>query len=167
MQQETTSPGDINNADFVWLLASLCQLHRIPFDEYLAIRQNPPPHTLTQLLKALDDTGQNPQTARFDVRSCKRMVLPFIAFEKAASFEPHPASVTLALVIQSDGEQVAYFSAGTDQPHNVSVDEFLARYEPDVISIERAIPEPAEEAPTSIPDSSVNHSVSSGLCPNC
>jgi subfamily B ATP-binding cassette protein HlyB/CyaB len=145
MQQKTTSPGDINNADFVWLLASLCQLHRIPFDKDLVIRQNPPPHTLTQLLKALDEMGLETQTARFDVRSCKRMVLPFIAFEKAASFEPHPASTDLALIIQSDGEQVAYFSAGTDQPHNVSVDEFLARYEPDVITVERTIHEPAEE----------------------
>jgi subfamily B ATP-binding cassette protein HlyB/CyaB len=145
MQQETPSPGDINNADFVRLLASLCQLHRIPFDADLVIRQNPPPHTLTQLLKALGDMGLKTQTARFDVRSCKRMVLPFIAFEKAVSFEPHPASTDLALIVQSDGEQVAYFSAGTDQPHSVSVDEFLAHYEPDVITIERTIPEPAEE----------------------
>jgi len=145
MQQETTSPGDINNADFVWLLASLCQLHRIPFDSDLVIRQNPPPHTLTQLLKALNDMGLETQTARFDARSCERMVLPFIAFKKMESFAPHSEPTTLVLIIQSDGEQVAYFSAGTDQPHSVPVGEFLARYEPDVIAIERTIPEPAEE----------------------
>jgi subfamily B ATP-binding cassette protein HlyB/CyaB len=145
MQQETKSPGDINNADFVWLLASLCQLHRIPFDKDLVLRQNPPPHTLTQLLKALGDMGLETQTARFDVRSCQRMVLPFIAFEKTASFAPHSEPATPVLVVQSDGEQVAYFSAGTDQPHSVPVDEFLASYEPDVITIERTIPEPAEE----------------------
>jgi subfamily B ATP-binding cassette protein HlyB/CyaB len=145
MQQETKSPGDINNADFVWLLASLCQLHRIPFDKDLVLRQNPPPHTLLQLLKSLSDMGLKTQAARFDVRSSKRIVLPFIAFEKAAFFEPQPAPATLALIVKIDEEQVMYFPAGTDQPHSVSVDEFLARYEPDVIAIERTIPEPAEE----------------------
>lgn len=145
MQQENPSASHLSNADFVWLQASLCQLHRIPFDADLLCRQNPPPHTLTQLLKALGEMGLKTQTERFDAQSCRRMALPFIAIEKSASFEPHPESVTLALIVQNDGERVLYFPAGTDQSHSIPVDEFLARYEPAVITVERSIPEPVEE----------------------
>jgi subfamily B ATP-binding cassette protein HlyB/CyaB len=145
MQQEKPPVSQLSNTDFVWLLASLCQLHHIPFDAELLSRQNPPPHTLTQLFKALSDMGLKTHTASIDARSCKRMALPFIAFEKTASIEPHPVLVTLVLIVHSDGERVLYFPAGTDQSHSVPIDKFLARYESDVITIEKAIPEPAEE----------------------
>jgi len=37
---------------FVWLLGSICQVHRIPFDAALALQQCPPPHSSNAILDA-------------------------------------------------------------------------------------------------------------------
>jgi subfamily B ATP-binding cassette protein HlyB/CyaB len=139
MQQETPTSIDLNNADFIWLLASLCQLHRIPFDADLLRRQNPPPHTLAQLLNALSDIGFKTQTERFDVRTCQRLALPFIAFELQSS------AATPALIVQIAEDRTLYFPVGKDQPQSVTFDEFVARFEHDVITVEKILPEPAGE----------------------
>jgi len=38
--------------DVVWLLGSLSQLHRIPFDPALILQQFPPPYSLVTLIEA-------------------------------------------------------------------------------------------------------------------
>jgi len=154
---KTTAPENpvnyqLNTTDFSWLMAGLCQLHHIPFDADLLIRQNPPPHSPAQILKVLADLGMRAQSARLDDRSRQQITLPFIAFEKRATLfdstaanEAHPALVTLVLMAKGGGERVLYFPAGCEQAQNVPVSNFLAHYEADVITVERIIPEPAEQ----------------------
>jgi ATP-binding cassette, subfamily B, bacterial HlyB/CyaB len=36
----------------IWLLGSICQIHRIPFDPVLVLQQCPPPHSTGSLLDA-------------------------------------------------------------------------------------------------------------------
>jgi hypothetical protein len=79
--------GILSTRDIEWLLSSLCQLHRIPFDAGLLRGQCPPPHNLAQLLMALDGMGHKIQPARLDAKPLAATALPFIAFEKAI---PHP-----------------------------------------------------------------------------
>jgi ATP-binding cassette, subfamily B, bacterial HlyB/CyaB len=59
--------------------------------------------------------------------------------------DPTPAMVTLVLVIQHDNERVLFFAAGSDRPQTLRAKEFLERFEPDGLIVERVMPEPAEE----------------------
>lgn len=49
--------GTVPTDGFVWALASLCRLHRVPFDPELVLRQFPPPYDLTTLLRAAEACG--------------------------------------------------------------------------------------------------------------
>jgi subfamily B ATP-binding cassette protein HlyB/CyaB len=51
------SPGHLAGTDMLWLLGSLCQLHRIPFDPLLIERQFPPPCSIATIHNALDALG--------------------------------------------------------------------------------------------------------------
>ena len=55
------------------------------------------------------------------------------------------ALVTLVLIVQSDNERVLFFPAGSDQPETLAAKEFLARFDPGIVIVERALPKPAEE----------------------
>ena len=44
-------------ADLVWLLGSLCRIHRIPFDAALVARQYPPPHSVATFIEAAAALG--------------------------------------------------------------------------------------------------------------
>ena len=169
----------LSQRDLLWLVDSLCRLHRIPFDRDLLLGRCPPPHTLAQLGHTLDSLGLKSRSARLGDKVHGRMPLPFIAFEKialeragvgdasaleleseggtgkdgASQSDVQPANsdfsqaalVTLVLIVQSDSERVLFFPAGSDQPQTLAAEEFLARFEPGIIIVERALPEPAEE----------------------
>ncbi|MGA8051741.1 MAG: hypothetical protein WCA09_16300, partial [Burkholderiales bacterium] len=42
----------LGTGQFVWLLGSLCRIHRLPFDAALLLQQFPPPHDRAQLVEA-------------------------------------------------------------------------------------------------------------------
>ena len=142
--------GILSARDIEWLLSSLCQLHRIPFDADLLRVQCPPPHGMAQLLKALDGMGLETRPARLDSKLLAATALPFIAFEKTCAHSDgdaptdHPALVTLVLIVQRDSERVLFFPAGSDQATTLAVDQFLDRFEPDILTVERDLPEHAE-----------------------
>lgn len=144
--------GVLSTRDFEWLLSSLCQLHRIPFDADLLRVHCPPPHSLAQLLKALEDMGLEIQPAQLNTRPLATMALPFIAFERcsldpgAAGPTEHPALVTLVLIVQRDNERVLFFPAGSDQPTTLPVGQFLDRFDPEILTVERALPASVEAA---------------------
>ena len=50
----------------VWLICSLCQVHRVPFAHALLIQQFPPPYTQTALQRALHAYG-------LTARACARL----------------------------------------------------------------------------------------------
>src|SRR3954465_15940629 len=47
----------LSRADFVWLIGSLCQLNRVPFDAALLVQRFPPRHSSRQLVEALQSLG--------------------------------------------------------------------------------------------------------------
>jgi subfamily B ATP-binding cassette protein HlyB/CyaB len=142
--------GILSARDIEWLLSSLCRLHRIPFDVDLVRGQCPPPHSLAQLLKALEVIGLKTRSARLDANLLAATAMPFIAFEKAslhpddAGSTEHPALVTLVLIVQRDNERVLFFPAGSDHPTTLPVDKFLDRFDPGILTVERDLSAPAE-----------------------
>src|SRR5882724_4172702 len=42
----------LSDKEFVWVLGSLCQLHRVPFDPAVLLQQFPPPYDRTALFGA-------------------------------------------------------------------------------------------------------------------
>ena len=49
------TPLDHNN--LLWMLGSLCQLYRVPFDARLIVQRFPPPYTLASLCEAAEALG--------------------------------------------------------------------------------------------------------------
>ena len=42
----------VSGQDFIWLIGSLCQINRIPFDPQLILQRFPPPHLVRNLIEA-------------------------------------------------------------------------------------------------------------------
>ena len=126
--------------DMVWLLGSLCQLNKIPFDPALVTQQHPPPHTeatFTETATALGFKVGRCDTAR---RKLGDLAFPFVAFlRESVTADSNPAAtdapstVKLALVIKSDGERLLYFRANSNAAETVAADEFNQRFAPVVL----------------------------------
>ena len=142
----------LTREEFVWLVGSLCQINRLPFDAELLLGQSPPPHTLAQLCQALDGLGLKTAPTRLDLKRLTHIALPFIAFPRLDSVQQqpgaasaHPALVTTVLIVHSDNERVLFFPAGSSESHTLPIGEFLSRFASDILSIERTLPEPAAD----------------------
>jgi subfamily B ATP-binding cassette protein HlyB/CyaB len=139
--------------DLVWILGSLCQLNRIPFDPALVAQRFPPPHsevTFTEAATALGFRAGRCDTAG---RKLAELTFPLIALfkgvpaadsretaavaaaETAASDESAPSVVQLALVVKADNERLLYFRAGSNTGETMPVAGFAERFEPVVLLV--------------------------------
>ncbi len=136
--------------DMVWLLGSLCQLHKLPFDPSLVTQQHPPPHsetTFTEAATALGFKVGRCDTAR---RKLADLTYPFVALlrEPAAGAPEDTDAVATArpaLVIRVDGERLLHFRAQSNAAETIAVAEFDQRFEPVVLLV-------AHEAKRTSPD---------------
>ncbi len=112
----------LSASDFVWLVGSLCQLNRVPFDPALLLQRFPAPHGTRQLLEACQAldfrTGEG---------SLAKASFPCVAFLKGET--PRPA-----LIVRADRERLLYFEAGSQAPATAPAEQFergviLVRYE--------------------------------------
>ncbi|MFZ5755544.1 MAG: peptidase domain-containing ABC transporter [Pseudomonadota bacterium] len=126
-------------ADFTWLLGSLCQLSRIPFDAGLVTQEFPPPHTLPSLLESLQKLGFDVGTKAVRSGRLPRLPVPFVALMTDAA---DPKLFRPALVVRAEGDRVLYFAAGSHAPVQATLDEFAAGYTGRVLQYRRE-----EEAP--------------------
>ena len=103
----------LSRADFVWLIGSLCQVNRLPFDAALILQRFPEPHSTRQLLEALQAldfrTGEG---------ALAKAALPCIAFLK----DGKPA-----IVVKADGTELLCFEAGSQTPARAAIDRFETR----------------------------------------
>src|SRR3954467_9674876 len=90
----------LSRADFVWLIGSLCQVNRLPFDAALLLQHFPAPHSTRQLLEALRSLG-----FRTGEGMLAKASFPCIAFVKGETPKP-------AIVVKSAGAQILHFEAG-------------------------------------------------------
>ena len=128
-------PGATLSADsFIWLIGSLCQLSRIPFDPQLILQRFPAPHTRRQVLETAQSLGFKTGDATLQSASVANVRFPCIGFLKAADDDSRPA-----ILVQADGERLLYFAAGSQAPQvlplaripeTFELDAILVRHEP-------------------------------------
>lgn len=85
----------ISPQHFAWLVGSLCQLNRIPFDAALLLQRFPAPHSEQQLLEALQSLGFRSGFGRLT-----KATFPCVAFLKQEPRRP-------AIVLRGDGAPAA------------------------------------------------------------
>ncbi len=133
-----TSRGELGYQELLWLLGSLCNLYRIPFDLKLIEQDFPPPHsfaTFHEAARALGfKTGQGTYPAEWQT-----IPLPAIAFLRAVPENtPEPEVKTLpVLILKTDGHKLLYFRAGSQIPETLSAEEAQRQFEPELILVAR------------------------------
>jgi subfamily B ATP-binding cassette protein HlyB/CyaB len=110
----------------VWLVGSLCQLNRIPFDPAILVQRFPAPHSTQQLIEACRALGFRVGESKAAIREAR---FPCIGFLKGDP--PRPA-----LVIKGDTERILYFEAGSQNPATAQACEFAERFEPALILVQ-------------------------------
>lgn len=151
----------IEQDQFVWVLGSICQLNRIPFDPQLLLQQFAPPHHLANLIKAAQALGFKTGQQRIKISQLAKQPLPCLAIlhvdqsevssaavasnseriepsfiEANAPTEVDPqvtSTIRLALIVKADGDKVLYFEPGNQQPTVIPVADFESRFTGEVL----------------------------------
>ncbi|WP_434516154.1 peptidase domain-containing ABC transporter [Dechloromonas sp. ARDL1] len=133
-----TSRGELGYPELLWLLGSLCNLYRIPFDPKLIEQEFPPPHSLAtfhEAARALGfKTGQGTHPAEWQA-----LPLPAIAFLRAIpETESQTGGKALpVLILKTDGHKLLYFRAGSQTPATITADEAKLQFDPELILVAR------------------------------
>ncbi len=140
----------IEPAPMLWVLGSLCQLYRIPFDAKLILQRYAPPYSLATLGEAAEALGLQVGEWR-PVTEFAQVSLPSIALVKAPlpgqaanDADDAPGPALPALILKSDGTRFLYFRAGSESGETASVTEFAALFDGMVLPVGRA-PQAANE----------------------
>ena len=118
--------GAIATDDLVWLLGTLCRLHRLAFDAALVRQQLPPPYGRAELIEAARALGFRAGEVTLGERKVAELPLPFIAFLKSG--KP-------ALVLKHDGGRFVYVEAQGEVPNARPAADFAALFVPTGILI--------------------------------
>src|SRR6478672_5709863 len=133
---------------FIWTLASLCRLHRIPFDAELVLRQFPPPYDLSTLLRAAQACGLKAGLAGAQPEALERLPLPCVGFVRAAEAANEPsaggARPVPALLVRADQGRLLYFLAGEEAPRTLPMRDFAAHFEQTVLLAARPASPPED-----------------------
>lgn len=135
----------LSSENTLWLLGSLCSLHKIPFDERLVLQSFPPPHNLASFRRAATSLGLKVGTSALNPALLKSLPVPAVAFlripandavandEKSlesseAEATPSPGR-TPVLLIRSDNDRVLFFKAGSQEPQTIALAELDKYFE--------------------------------------
>ena len=113
--------SEVSAGDFVWLLGSLCQLNRLPFDAQLILQRFPAPHAVPDFLMAARSLGF--KTGEGELR---KPAYPCVGFLKGENSKP-------AILFKGDEERLVYFAAGSQTPETLPAAEIAGRFEPSII----------------------------------
>src|SRR5258706_4111003 len=108
--EEVGEAQAISAAHFVWVLGSLCRIHRVPFDASLLLQQFPPPYARHSLIEAARALGFKAGELALSDRKLREAPLPLVVFLNEKSAVP-------ALILKQDGERFLYVEAGSDVPN--------------------------------------------------
>jgi subfamily B ATP-binding cassette protein HlyB/CyaB len=107
--------------DLVWVLGTLCRLHRLAFDAALVRQQVPPPYGRVELIEAARALGLRAGEVTLGERRVTELPLPFIAFLKSG--KP-------ALVLKHDGSRFVYVEAQSEVPNARPAADFAPLFAP-------------------------------------
>jgi subfamily B ATP-binding cassette protein HlyB/CyaB len=104
-------------AEVLWVLGSLCNLHRQPFDAAAFARRTPPPHRLSTLVDALRESGFEARVERATVDALARAPMPCVALMRDGP----------ALVVSVARDRVVWFASGSRAPCEAGRDAFASQ----------------------------------------
>lgn len=147
-------------ADLIWLLGSLCQIHRIAFDAALVAQQYPPPHSEVTFIDAATALGLKVGAYEAAAHALSGLTFPLVAqFREpaeapaiapeqadaatgtpstAASAPASPPAARLALIVKADEQRMLYFPAGSNTAETIPATAFAERFEGRVWLVARA-----------------------------
>jgi subfamily B ATP-binding cassette protein HlyB/CyaB len=125
----------LSGEHFVWLVGSLCQLNRVPFDAALLVQRFPAPHDTRGLLEALQALD-----FRTGETALARAKFPCIAFLRGDT----PRA---ALIVKADRERLLYFEAGAQTPLTIPLRELAARFEDRALLVRHELSPQESSAP--------------------
>ena len=146
------APGHLAGPELLWLLGSLCQLHRVPFDPLLVERQFPPPCSLTSIHNALHafgfKTGERPlPTTAGDLQKLPLPVAGFLPLTAATEPDPKqletPESITEPnltpiLIIKVDEDRLLFFRPGSQEPETITLADAQVQLSPQLLLVSRS-----------------------------
>lgn len=142
-----------SSRDLIWLLGSLCQIHRVPFDAALVAQQFPPPHSEATFIEAAGALGFRVGRCGLSGRGIGDMQFPLVALARqavaatGAAEQPEtagPAAAAVALVVKAGAGRVLLFRGGSAAAETVTEQEFAEQFEAHVLLASR---EAANAAP--------------------
>lgn len=139
-------------ADLLWLLGSLCRIHRVPFDAALIAQQYPPPHSAVTFVEAARALGFTVGPCDTAAHPLSGLGFPLVAELQAAVPEPPAAEsaaggvAALALIVKADNERVLYFRSGSHVAETLAATAFAAHFERRVWLVTRTAGAPADDA---------------------
>ncbi len=164
----------VNRETFIWLVGSLCQINRIPFDEVLLIQQFAPPYSSTTVQQALNRLGFEleihypaqpsefsrtlPGIVILDTHSDSSLSPSTSSLQEAAN--PETGSPTepddtaaqqtdFAILLRSDGERLLWIDSNSHTTHTALIKDAVTAFKPMVVTVKtevkgEAIPEPEQ-----------------------
>ena len=116
----------LSGEQFIWLVGSVCQLSRVPFDPELLLQRFPAPHDTRQLVEACQGFG-----FRTGEGAAAKASFPCIAFLKE---DARPA-----LMVKADRKRVLYFEAGSASAVTLARSKVAGRFHPDVVLLRHQV----------------------------
>ena len=137
----------LSKADFLWVLGSLCEVHRTPFESALLLQRFPAPHSIGRLIDAAGELGFSTGHCVLDSNRLSKLPLPCIGFlrsqtpeskdRREASGDDRPQELRPLLLLKADDTRAMYFAAGTREPTTVLLAELGERMESILILVRR------------------------------
>jgi subfamily B ATP-binding cassette protein HlyB/CyaB len=118
---------------FLWGLAALCQIHRLPFAPSLILQQFSPPYGAATLHEAAEALKLKSGLRHVRPAELQSLPAPFLAILNPLSIagegtpETHTGS-RIALVLECDARNVLYLSEAESAPNTEALAEFGAKY---------------------------------------
>jgi subfamily B ATP-binding cassette protein HlyB/CyaB len=126
--------ASLAEGDFAWLIGSLCQINRLPFDPALLLQRFPAPHSAQQLHEALRAFGF--RTGEGELAKAAYPCIGFLpASERPRGDAADSESLRPALLVKRDAERLLYFKAGSQTPETVPVAELKQRFAAEVLLV--------------------------------
>jgi len=131
----------INTETFIWALQCACQVHRVPFDAAMALRQFPSPYNSALLQHALHELGLKGRWRKVKDTDMEHLNFPCFAalnppdgpeFGKEPSepdtqVEQQLETHGLALLVRLEKGVILFFEPGSQEPQHLPLAEFTAR----------------------------------------
>jgi len=134
----------ITTETFIWALQCACQVHRVPFDAAMALRQFPSPYNSALLQHALHELGLKGRWRKVQEADFEHLNFPCFAalnppdepkLAKEGNEVDAPSEQVqqplethgLALLVRLEKDTILFFEPGSQEPQQLPLTEFTIR----------------------------------------